>query len=155
MHAIRALDRDRGVTLVETMAALGILAILAGLAVPMVRKSSGGAGPTGCARAIDARMALARTRATATLRQQRLIVESGAIFHEEATTTGLVTPSAWREVGSLVAPNGVELAVDGALSFSPDGSATSGVVTVRRLDGREQLQVFLYRTGSSRVTQQW
>jgi prepilin-type N-terminal cleavage/methylation domain-containing protein len=155
MRPIRPLDRDRGVTLVETMAALAILAILAGIAVPMVRKSGGGAGPVGYARAIDARMALARARATASLRQQRLTVDATAILHEEATSTGLAAPAGWREVGALVAPNDVETTLEGAITFSPDGSSSSGTVTVRSVDGREQLQVSLYRTGASRVTQQW
>jgi prepilin-type N-terminal cleavage/methylation domain-containing protein len=174
MHGLPR-DPQRGISLVESMSALAIVALLAGIAVPTLRASSAGGGPAGFARAIEAQMALARARATATRRQQKLVITADAVFHVEATTEGLGPPVAWRDLHVVVAPRDAEIAalaptalvaagaeapavgtgLGDALLFSPDGTSSTGTVLVRDAGGGGRFRVALYRTGSSRVLREW
>jgi prepilin-type N-terminal cleavage/methylation domain-containing protein len=75
---MRPLHSNRGYSLVEIMAAMAVLAVLAGFAVPMVASSTSGVKLRDHANAMADLIGLAKLRATAEFSRARLYVDLGA-----------------------------------------------------------------------------
>jgi prepilin-type N-terminal cleavage/methylation domain-containing protein len=166
---------QKGVTLVELMVAIGIIGILAGLAVAKLRKSSYNAGGYAYAQKLDAEINDMRMRSVATRRYQRLTVGADTVLHEESTTQGMAAPTAWQTVRQVDAPSGVQIGaldstahvtegnavpsvgtgIGGTLTFAADGSAETKTIFVWETSGQAKARIVVYLTGASYVYQQW
>ncbi len=112
----------RGFTLLELLVVLAVISLLAGVSLPYLR--FGGIDARTAARDVSSELALARSRALATRRPARLVIDvgsgrfgiDGALDHELPKGIAL----SWS-----LAPGQVEGKV-GVVTFFPDGGSTGG-----------------------------
>jgi len=161
--------RSRGFTLLELLFALGLFLVLAAIAVPAVLAGLDRSRVRAAARFLSARMTLARAQAVA---------RSAAVALRFADDAGVTSLTAYadgngngvrsRDIESgddplLDAPvrlsdlfpgvviSSLAIGASGLLSFTPEGTATSGTIVIRGRDGT----VFAVRvfgvTGRTRV----
>jgi Tfp pilus assembly protein FimT len=106
-----------GFSLMELMLVVGLTAVIATMAVPMITRTVGGFTLTGDAHALANAASLAKLRAAAAFTQSRLFVDLGAnSFHVETWQKG--TPGSWVTEGGITG-----LASNDTFSFGVVGSA--------------------------------
>ncbi|HEY6362859.1 MAG TPA: GspH/FimT family pseudopilin [Vicinamibacterales bacterium] len=157
-----------GLTLVELMLALGLILVLAGMALPQVLSGLDSSRAHAAARYLAARMALARSQAVA--RSSTVALR----FSGEAATLSFAAYVDGNHNG--VRSNDIESGADtrldaparpsdlfpgvaisssfgssGIVSFTPAGTATSGTVYIRGRDGSRYAVRVLGATGRTRV----
>jgi prepilin-type N-terminal cleavage/methylation domain-containing protein len=160
---------SRGFTLVELLFALGLFLVLSAIAVPAVLASLDRSRARAAARFLSARMALARSQAVA---------RSGAValrFAEDAGATSLTAyadgngngvrsrdiesgddplldvPVRLSDLFPGVVISSLAIGSSGLVSFTPDGTATSGTIVIRGRGGTEFAVRVFGVTGRTRV----
>ena len=130
-----------GVTLLELLVVLAILAGVAALASPVLSGSLAGQRVNAAARDIEGALRQARARAISTQQETLLIID---VTSHTYTVNG--------KPKSLALPEGATLVLNiarsetlrehrGSIRFFPDGSSTGGSVTVKRDALRRTVQV--------------
>ena len=121
---------DRGMTLLETLVAVGVMALIATVAFPRVERAVGGVTLREETTALVANLRLARAQA---IRRAEPVTFSVARDGHGYGWSG----SALREV-----PGGLSLApANASVTFYPDGSATGGDFGVTGRAGRLPIHV--------------
>jgi Tfp pilus assembly protein FimT len=161
-----------GVTFLDAIFALGVMGVLAAIAIPETMAGIERARTVAAARYLAARMGLARAQAVARAAHVALLFASGAHgfrvgMYRDGNRNGVRT----REINSGVdpvveapvrisdlfpgvttAPNNPANTGESALiSFAPSGTASSGTVYLRGRDGSQYAVRVLGATGRTRV----
>lgn len=158
------------------MVVLAIIAILTGIAVVSVRKSSYAGTVDGFAAMVAAECTVAQQRAVASKRWQRLDIMPGSVEHWESSTEGMAPPTVWEHVRTIIAPNNVEVVavsykthvvandgvpgpgtnLDGVVNFAPDGGAMAATIFVGHLHQDKRSRVTIYRaSGTAYAFNEW
>jgi prepilin-type N-terminal cleavage/methylation domain-containing protein len=165
---------ERGFTLTELVVVIAILGILSALFVSISSRTDG-ANAKLTAEQVVSTVGLAKLRASATRKIQRIHVEPGRITVLQASTTGLVvTPSTewhlvqilavhagieiWNVTPSAVTAEGASISKDDTLAYAidvrPDGQANASTVYI--FDGSKQSRVIVYAaTAGARAKAAW
>jgi Tfp pilus assembly protein FimT len=162
-----------GFSLLEVLFALGLFLVLSGMAVPQLLVSVDRSRTRAAARFLASRMALARSQAVA--RSQtvalRFARDAGGDPGDTALTTyadangngvrskDIASGDDSVLEGSVrlsdlfpgVVISALSIGSSGILSFTPDGTATSGTVYIRGRDGTQYAVRVLGATGRTRV----
>jgi len=159
--------RAAGFTLVELLASMSVLMLLAAMAVPQVLAGLDRSRAQAAARFLAGRMTMARAEAVAGAATVALRFGDGHhsfAVYVDGNGNGVRTRDIERGVDRLrerpadvaalfpgVVIASVGFGTSGLLSFTPDGTATSGTLAVRGRDG-SQFGVRVYGvTGRTRV----
>jgi hypothetical protein len=117
--------------MMTAVAIIGVLTTAAGL---LIKPSEYAKSARGFTDRVAAILDMARERAVASRRFQRIEISSTLIQHFQATTTGLGTPVAYQELNSLYPPSGVSVDAYDASAHLQDGvsvpSAGSGLPAI-------------------------
>ena len=167
-----------GLTLLELLFVLGLVSVLAAVAVPQVLVSLDRSRGFGAARYLGTRLALARTQAVArgaSVALQFVDGPRGIRFgaYQDGNRNGVRTVDISTGVDRQVEPTvslselfpGVQIGIVPAgdeddplqigrsnlMSFSPSGTSTSGTIYVRGADGTQWAVRVLGATGRTRV----
>jgi type II secretory pathway pseudopilin PulG len=167
-----------GYTVVELMFVVGLIALLAGMAIPRLSGSLDRSRGLAAARYLASRMTLARTQAVTRGRSVALRFEDEAdgiafAVYEDGNRNGVETADIQRQVDRQIDPRmplweqfpGVAIGLTASapsadpvrlgrttlMSFSPLGTATSGTIFVRGRDGTQWAVRVLGVTGRTRV----
>jgi general secretion pathway protein H len=122
--------RSRGVTLLELLIVLSIMAVLAALVVPRFTGGVSGSELKGATREIAAGLRLARSEALATRKETRLLIDlEQRAFRVEPDLRVHALP---REIELKLYTAQSDLLSDkvGAIRFFPDGGSNGGRVTL-------------------------
>jgi Tfp pilus assembly protein FimT len=141
----------RGFSLVETVVAVGVLTVTAGLAAAGWQRFRDAVGLESGLRQVAADLQAARTLALASAGAVRLVFQAGAAGYvrERADDAGVFRVDATRTL-----PAGVRIAAinsEGDLAFSSRGTAENGTLTLRGRHGVRRAVVLNQR---GRVTVQ-
>lgn len=158
------------------MAVVAIVGVLVTVAVLQLRPGEYAGTAKGFADQIVALGDKARMRALSSQKIQRLQFEYDAVYHLQAKTTGLATPTEWEEIATLPSPANLRVAstsdrvhlkpndgvpangegIGATVDFSPDGSAEAITIFITDPGGRQQSRVAFYgATGTARVFEGW
>jgi prepilin-type N-terminal cleavage/methylation domain-containing protein len=165
---------ERGFTLTELVVVIAIIGVLSTLIVSISSRTDG-ANARLSAEQVVSTVGLAKLRASATRKIQRVQIEPGRITVLQATTTGLVVlPSTewalvqtislhagieiWNVTASAVTAEGASVSKDDALAYAidvrPDGQANASTVYIS--DGSKETRVIVYSaTASARAKAAW
>lgn len=110
---------DSGFTLMEMLVVLALLAVVAGIALPVARRQNDGVALRATAHQLAAHMRTARGAAIRDSAEKTLVLDAGGRRYWVEGVT---------KVQALA--KGVELRVAGALRFYPDGTSTGGTVVL-------------------------
>lgn len=173
-----AVSRQQGYTLIEVLFALGVAAVLSGIAAGAVMHGIGRARGLAAARSLASRMTLARMQAAAwgtsvALRFEETAAGLGFSVYRDGNRNGVRTAEIESGVDLEIEPPallaerfpGVRIGLaPGApiadpvhignttiLSFSPRGTATSGTIYIAGPDGSQWAVRVLGATGRTRV----
>jgi general secretion pathway protein H len=128
--AFRAPGRARGVTLLELLIVLSIMAILAALVVPIVGGGVSAGELKGATREIAAGLRLARSEALATRKETRVTLDlEGRSFQVERNARTHTLPRQI-ELKLFTAQSDIVNEKIGAIRFFPDGGSNGGRVTL-------------------------
>jgi prepilin-type N-terminal cleavage/methylation domain-containing protein len=164
--------RQAGFTLVEMMTVVVLMGILAGFATTV---SPSGGDARGLASQVAADLESARMRSLARRRWHRVTLQSGRITIDQATTTGMASPTSYQEVSATITPRNARIVamatstllvagsppVEGAglsevILFSPDGSSQARTIWVNnRKDLSPQRIALFAATGHARIYAGW
>lgn len=166
--------RERGFTLTELVVVMAIIGILSALFVSISSRTDG-ANARLTAEQVVSTVGLAKLRASATRKIQRIQVEPDRVTVLQASTTGLVVlpETEWHHVQSIavhagiaiwnVAPaavtaEGAAIAKDDALAYAidvrPDGQTNASTIYIS--DGSKQSRVIVYAaTAGARAKAAW
>ena len=128
--ALRAPRRARGVTLLEILIVLSIMAILAAIVVPIVGGGVSAGELKGATREIAAGLRLARSEALATRKETRVTLDlEGRSFQVERDARTHTLP---RQIGLKLFTAQSDLVNEkiGAIRFFPDGGSNGGRITL-------------------------
>jgi type IV fimbrial biogenesis protein FimT len=158
-----------GFSLLEVLFALGLFLVLSGMAVPQLLVSVDRSRTRAAARFLASRMALARSQAvarsqTVALRFARDAGGIGLTAYADANGNGVRSKDIASGDDSVleasvrlsdlfpgVVVSALSIGSSGILSFTPDGTATSGTVYIRGRDGTQYAVRVLGATGRTRV----
>ena len=165
---------ERGFTLTELVVVMAILGILSTLFVSISSRTDG-ANARLTAEQVVSTVGVAKLRASATRKIQRLYVEPDRITVLQASTTGLVVqPSTewhlvqtisvrggiaiWNVTPAAVTTEGASITKDDALAYAidvrPDGQANASTIYIS--DGARQSRVIVYAaTAGARAKVAW
>lgn len=168
-----------GVTLVEMMVVVGIVAILSALFIS-VNTQTYGAGAANTSEQIVSSLNLCKMRAVSTRRWHRCQVNPNSVTMMQWQNVGMAVPGVgvWTIVSTQVIGAGVEIwdgnptvciaaPCSGApaaanpslvfdVDFRPDGSSTGGTIYVTNRGHNKSSRVVVYRaTGSSYARNTW
>ena len=128
--AFRAGRRAHGVTLLELLIVLSIMAILAAIVVPMFGGGVSAGEPKGATREIAAGLRLARSEALATRKETRVMLDlEGRSFQVERDARTHTLPRQI-ELKLYTAQSDLVSEKMGAIRFFPDGGSNGGRVTL-------------------------
>jgi prepilin-type N-terminal cleavage/methylation domain-containing protein len=164
---------SRGFTVTELMIAMAILGVLLSLAV--VSNGQERMGARSFAERLSGECETARMRAMSTRRWHRVLVSDRGVYVDQATTTGMIAPTAFEQIAAIGAPSQVQIVAlatttaidpgaaradgdgfDQELRFAPDGSSISRTVWVSDRRRRAVYRVAIYgATGQARVFEGW
>jgi prepilin-type N-terminal cleavage/methylation domain-containing protein len=165
---------ERGVSVIEMMAAVAVVGVLATIATGAVKRRGHGASAYEFAQKLEGELDDLRLRAVTKRRWQQLIIQNGYAEHDEATTTGMATPTAWQTVRTVMAPQGVEVAAVDNLTHTasgstptlgsgmgtivqvaPDGTGAAVTIFVRETNDSSRARVTAYPAGGLYVFTNW
>ncbi len=143
-RGLMRVPRGRGFTLIELMVALGIAALLAGLATPMAVKMYANMQYRDAVRNLTGAATAARYQAINTGRAHDLLVApeshrysvqpaESSLDDERASTVSDALTLKMDVARQLVTERGV-----GVIRFYPDGTSTGGSITITRANGDGQ-----------------
>lgn len=147
-RACRGYARNAGFTLIEMLAAIAIVALVAGVAVPLLRPPPQGLQLEAAARALCAALRLTRTRAIATNQEIALVVDVERKSYRSPVIAETILPRA-AGVELTVADARRESPQIGDFLFFPGGGSTGGDVTLL-LGGRRATINVNWLTGDAR-----
>lgn len=180
---MRARAPQRGFTMIELLVVMGLVALLATLALSTGDKSTG--NPRNTAQTINSTLSFARLRAISTRRIHRVKVEPNVIsvWVDACTNCGFTTPTSYELIESAAIPSGTVVwdatcqvptcssntifktpganptqntSLNADFDFRPDGSSTGGTIFVTDPQGMDRHRVLVYRaTGSSYTRDAW
>lgn len=123
---------QRGFTLVELMVVVAIIGVAAGLGLVYFDSGNKTQSVKGFAERIASQFELARQRAIATQRRQRLVIEADTFSHWQSIVTGLAAvadpndPDNWDYIYEVFPPAGTTIfAADATLHTDADTSVPS------------------------------
>lgn len=137
--ALRALHA--GVTLLEMLVVLAIMALVAALVVPTLGSGVSSAELKGAARQVAAGLRLARSEAVATRRETSLVLDlERRAFHVDRDAREHALP---RDVELKLFTAQSDLVSDrvGAIRFYPDGGSNGGRVTIASGERKYEVDV--------------
>jgi general secretion pathway protein H len=128
--ATRSASRQRGVTLLELLIVLAIMALVAGIALPLLGNGVSTTELRSSARQLAAGLRAARTEALAQRRETFLVLDvAGKRFKVDQDPREHKLP-AGIELKLFTAQNDFVDATTGAIRFFPDGGSNGGRITV-------------------------
>jgi len=128
--ATRSASRQRGVTLLELLIVLAIMALVAGIALPLLGNGVSTTELRSSARQLAAGLRAARTEALAQRRETFLVLDvAGKRFKVDQDPREHKLP-AGIELKLFTAQNDLVDATTGAIRFFPDGGSNGGRITV-------------------------
>ena len=126
----RSASRQRGVTLLELLIVLAIMALIAGIALPLLGNGVSTTELRSSARQLAAGLRTARTEALAQRRETFLVLDvAGKRFKVDQDPREHKLP-AGVELKLFTAQNDLVDATTGAIRFFPDGGSNGGRITV-------------------------
>lgn len=165
--------RQRGFTLTELAVAMVLVGILTMIAFGYTGERRGGV--RAFADQLSGEIESVRLRALSTRRWHRIILDARGATVEQATTVGMVAPTAYAVVGEVTAPSAVRIVAlttstvvtSGAapaegsgfteeLRFAPDGSSLARTLWVSDPNDRSPYRIAVFgSTGRARVYEGW
>ena len=141
MIAARAMRTMHGVTLLELLVVLSLMAILSALVVPML---GGGVSTTDmktAARQVAAGLKLARSEALATRSEQTVVLDLEQRTFRVARDPRVVALPKGIEVKVVTAQSDIASEKTGAIRFFPDGGSNGGRVTLAAGERKFEIDV--------------
>jgi general secretion pathway protein H len=133
--------RAAGLTLIEMLVVLSIMALIAAMSVPMLSGRVSGAALKGAAREVAAGLRYARSESVATRRETRLVfdleqrsfrIDRDARIHQLPKGVDLKLFTAQSDIAD---------AKTGAIRFFPDGGSNGGRVTIAAGERKYEVDV--------------
>ena len=137
----RSRARSRGVTLLELLIVLSIMAVVAAMVVPMFGSGVSTGELKGAARQVAAGLRLARSEALATRHEHFVLLDlERRVFRVDTDTREIALP---RDVELKLFTAQSDLVSDkaGAIRFFPDGGSNGGRVTIAAGERKYEVDV--------------
>ncbi len=172
----RRLGGMAGVTLVELMTVIAIIGILTTVATNSLATKDYAATVNGFAEKIAAQCDVARLRAAAQGKRQRLIFNATDVVHQESNTIGFAPAATWVDVSEMATPQYVEIyavsnlahtvedssvpdagdGLGGIIEFTPDGRGQTMTIFIGDDTDKHRARTVIYgATGTPYVFKGW
>jgi general secretion pathway protein H len=139
----RLLPRHRatGVTLIEILVVLSIMAVVAAMAVPMLSGGVSGSELKGAAREVAAGLRFARSDAVATRQETRLVFDLEQHTFRIDRDARVHSLPKKAELKLFTAQSDIADEKTGAIRFYPDGGSTGGRLTIAAGERKYEVDV--------------
>ena len=171
--AVRTPSGQSGFTLTEIIVSIAILGVIATIAISADSEDT--ATTSASADHVSSELEGVRLRAMATRRWHRVTVDDRGGVIDEATTTGMIAPTAYQQINQFSLPrqsvvyaaSSSTAIADGAspsdgenlpieILFGPDGSASAATIFLANRKGGSPIRIAVFAsTGYARTYEGW
>jgi len=133
--------RAAGVTLIELLVVLSLMALIAGMTVPMLSGGVSGSALKGAAREVAAGLRYARSDAVATRQETRLVFDLAKRTFRIDRSARIHSLPEKVELKLFTAQSDIVNDRTGAIRFFPDGGSNGGRVTIAAGERKYEVDV--------------